>query len=81
MVPPEYVQTMRKSMLNRCPVSSYDEVCKLFKKELGAMPEDVSYFSFSVCLSSYSTWVFYSFHSYHYICLGGRSLILVACWT
>ncbi|KAI3994389.1 hypothetical protein MKX01_012646 [Papaver californicum] len=41
VVPPEYVQTMRKSMLNRCPVSSYDEVCKLFKKELGAMPEDI----------------------------------------
>lgn len=37
MVPPEYVQTMRKSMLNRCLVSSYDEVCKLFKKELGVM--------------------------------------------
>ncbi|RZC78249.1 hypothetical protein C5167_002446 [Papaver somniferum] len=41
VVPPEYVKTMRKSMLNRCPVSSYDEVCKLFKKELGAMPEDI----------------------------------------
>ncbi|XVF40738.1 hypothetical protein PTKIN_Ptkin01aG0139000 [Pterospermum kingtungense] len=41
LVPDEYVQTMRESMLNRCPVSSYDQVCEVFKKELGATPEKI----------------------------------------
>ncbi|XP_022743588.1 putative ABC1 protein At2g40090 isoform X1 [Durio zibethinus] len=41
LVPQEYVQTMRESMLNRCPVSSYDQVCEVFKKELGEMPDKV----------------------------------------
>ncbi|XWS56720.1 hypothetical protein CRYUN_Cryun09bG0109600 [Craigia yunnanensis] len=41
LVPQEYVQTMRESMLNRCPVSSYDQVCEVFKKELGETPEKV----------------------------------------
>ncbi|OUZ99089.1 UbiB domain [Macleaya cordata] len=41
VVPEEYVQTMRASMLNKCPVSSYDQVCEVFKKELGAMPEEI----------------------------------------
>lgn len=42
LVPQEYVQTMRESMLNKCPVSSYDQVCEVFKKELGETPEMVS---------------------------------------
>ncbi|KAK6234339.1 hypothetical protein QUC31_006745 [Theobroma cacao] len=41
LVPQEYVQTMRESMLNRCPVSSYDQVCEVFKKELGETPDKI----------------------------------------
>ncbi|GMY08211.1 putative ABC1 protein At2g40090 isoform X1 [Fagus crenata] len=41
LVPQEYVQTMRESMLNKCPVSSYDQVCQVFKKELGETPDKV----------------------------------------
>ncbi|KAK8517153.1 hypothetical protein V6N13_092439 [Hibiscus sabdariffa] len=41
LVPQEYVITMRESMLNKCPVSSYDQVCEVFKKELGQMPDKV----------------------------------------
>ncbi|XXG70323.1 hypothetical protein AAC387_Pa06g3106 [Persea americana] len=41
LVPQEYVQTMRASMLNRCPVSSYDQVCEVFMKELGSMPHEI----------------------------------------
>lgn len=28
-------------MLNRCPTSSYDQVCQVVKKELGGAPEEV----------------------------------------
>ncbi|RVW81369.1 putative ABC1 protein [Vitis vinifera] len=41
LVPQEYVQIMRESMLNRCPVSSYEQVCEVFKKELGRTPDEV----------------------------------------
>ncbi|XP_028803763.1 putative ABC1 protein At2g40090 isoform X2 [Neltuma alba] len=41
LIPQEYVQTMRESMLNKCPVSSYDQVCQVFKKELGETPDTV----------------------------------------
>ncbi|XP_075514137.1 LOW QUALITY PROTEIN: putative ABC1 protein At2g40090 [Primulina tabacum] len=41
LVPDEYVQIMRQSMLNRCPVSSYDQVCDVIKKELGGMPDEI----------------------------------------
>lgn len=41
LLPEEYVRTMRATMLNRCPVSSYDQVCKVIKKELGAMPDEI----------------------------------------
>ncbi|OMO94989.1 hypothetical protein CCACVL1_05657 [Corchorus capsularis] len=41
LIPQEYVQTMRESMLNRCPVSSYDQVCEVFRKELGQTPDKV----------------------------------------
>jgi hypothetical protein len=30
-------------MLNRCPVSSYDQVCQVFKKELGETPDKVCF--------------------------------------
>ncbi|XP_020086606.1 putative ABC1 protein At2g40090 [Ananas comosus] len=41
VVPQEYVQTMRASMLKRCPISSYDQVRSVFMKELGHPPENV----------------------------------------
>ncbi|GMH04203.1 hypothetical protein Nepgr_006042 [Nepenthes gracilis] len=41
LVPEEYVKTMRESMLNRCPVSSYDQVCQVIKKELGGTPDEI----------------------------------------
>lgn len=28
-------------MLNKCPVSSYEQVCNVFKKELGDTPDKV----------------------------------------
>lgn len=41
-MPEEYVQTMRASMLKRCPVSSYEQVCRVFGKDMGESPETVS---------------------------------------
>ncbi|CAA6655150.1 unnamed protein product [Spirodela intermedia] len=41
VLPQEYVQTMRASMLKCCPVSSYDQLCEVFSKELGKLPEEV----------------------------------------
>ncbi|GAB2299544.1 hypothetical protein Dimus_033610 [Dionaea muscipula] len=41
LIPEEYVKTMRESMLNRCPVSSYDQVCEVIQKELGGKPEEI----------------------------------------
>ncbi|KAK4489268.1 hypothetical protein RD792_005065 [Penstemon davidsonii] len=41
LVPEEYVQIMRQSMLNRCPVSSYDRVREVVKKELGGEPDEI----------------------------------------
>ncbi|KAG2332407.1 hypothetical protein Bca52824_003587 [Brassica carinata] len=41
LVPEEYVHTMRDSMLNKCPVSSYEQVCEVFKKEVGETPDKV----------------------------------------
>ncbi|CAI9091698.1 OLC1v1026791C3 [Oldenlandia corymbosa var. corymbosa] len=32
---------MRESMLNKCPVSSYNQVCQVIKKELGASPDEI----------------------------------------
>ncbi|CAM8913582.1 unnamed protein product [Rhodiola kirilowii] len=32
---------MRESMLNKCPVSSYDQICEVVKNELGAKPEEL----------------------------------------
>lgn len=40
-MPEEYVQTMRASMLKRCPVSSYEEVRRVFRKDIGELPETV----------------------------------------
>lgn len=41
LVPDEYVQIMRESMLNKCPVSSYDQVREVVRKELGGFPEEI----------------------------------------
>ncbi|QHN82063.1 Putative ABC1 protein [Arachis hypogaea] len=41
LVPQEYVITLRESMLNRCPVSSYEQICEVFKRELGDTPENI----------------------------------------
>lgn len=41
LIPEEYVQVMRESMLNRCPVSTYDQVCEVVKKELGGTPDEI----------------------------------------
>ncbi|XP_022891582.1 putative ABC1 protein At2g40090 isoform X1 [Olea europaea var. sylvestris] len=41
LVPAEYVQIMRESMLNRCPVSSYDQVREVIKNELGGAPDEI----------------------------------------
>ncbi|KAF5959659.1 hypothetical protein HYC85_000868 [Camellia sinensis] len=41
LVPQEYVLRMRESLLNRCPVSSYDQVCEVVKTELGGMPDEI----------------------------------------
>lgn len=41
LVPEEYVQIMRESMLNKCPVSTYDQVREVVKKELGGTPEEI----------------------------------------
>ncbi|CAI9762228.1 unnamed protein product [Fraxinus pennsylvanica] len=41
LVPAEYVQIMRESMLNRCPVSSYDQVREVVKNELGGAPDEI----------------------------------------
>ncbi|KAI3799967.1 hypothetical protein L1987_35273 [Smallanthus sonchifolius] len=41
LVPQEYIKTLRESMLNRCPTSSYEQVCQVVKKELGGPPEEI----------------------------------------
>ncbi|KAI4372936.1 hypothetical protein MLD38_011115 [Melastoma candidum] len=41
LVPDEYVQVMRESMLNKCPVSSFDQVGEVIKKELGETPDKI----------------------------------------
>ncbi|KAK6121423.1 hypothetical protein DH2020_044825 [Rehmannia glutinosa] len=41
LVPDEYVQIMSQSMLNRCPVSSYNQVREVVKKELGGAPDEI----------------------------------------
>nr|GMD59106.1 putative ABC1 protein At2g40090 [Ipomoea batatas] len=41
LVPDEYVHIMRESMLNRCPQSSYEQVCEVVSKELGGTPDQI----------------------------------------
>ncbi|GLJ21461.1 hypothetical protein SUGI_0395900 [Cryptomeria japonica] len=41
LIPQEYVEVMRTSMLNKCPTSSYSQVCDVFTKELGKLPHEV----------------------------------------
>lgn len=41
LLPAEYVEAMRRSMLNKCPESSYTQVCQVFLAELGKLPNEV----------------------------------------
>ncbi|WOH09058.1 hypothetical protein DCAR_0728511 [Daucus carota subsp. sativus] len=41
LVPQEYVEILRESMLNKCPVSSYEQVCEVVKSELGELPDKI----------------------------------------
>lgn len=43
LVPQEYVQIMREHMLNKCPVSPYNQVCEVVKRELGETPDKVDF--------------------------------------
>ena len=39
LLPEEYVQTMRRTTLDQCPVSPYAEVARIVQEELGQPPE------------------------------------------
>jgi len=41
LLPEEYVVTMREHMLDKCPISSYDEVRHIIQEDLGAPPEQL----------------------------------------
>lgn len=41
LLPSEYVQTMKNCMLDKCPVSTFEQVCELFKAELGRLPDEI----------------------------------------
>ena len=41
LIPAEYVQTMRRHMLNRCPVSSWADVQQTITEDLGAPPTEL----------------------------------------
>jgi predicted unusual protein kinase regulating ubiquinone biosynthesis (AarF/ABC1/UbiB family) len=41
LLPGEYVQTMRKHLLDRCPASSLDAVRRVVERDLGAPPEQL----------------------------------------
>lgn len=38
LLPEEYVATLRKSMLDQCPVSTFAQVIRTINQELGAPP-------------------------------------------
>lgn len=62
-MPQEYVEILRESMLNKCPVSSYEQVCEVVKSELGELPDKVC----CICLSSNyhgDRWIFAAFTIY-----------------
>lgn len=42
LLPEEYVKIMRASMLDKCPVSTYKQVCDVFLAQLGSLPNEVS---------------------------------------
>lgn len=49
-------------MLNKCPVSSYDQVCDVFKKELGKTPDQVC--TFDIVFLAFLTTSFVECNSY-----------------
>ena len=42
LVPKEFVQVMRATMLDKCPVQTYKQVCDVFLAELGQLPHEVT---------------------------------------
>lgn len=46
LLPEEYVLTMRRHLLDRCPASDYDDVARVVERDLGA-PVDALFSSFS----------------------------------
>eukprot|EP00210_Caulerpa_lentillifera_P005305 g5068.t2 len=45
LLPEEYVQTMQENVLDKCPLTSYEDVKGTFVQELGRLPEELfSYF-------------------------------------
>ena len=41
ILPEEYVRTMRDYMLDKCPVSSYQDIAKVIEEDLGKKPEEL----------------------------------------
>ncbi len=41
LLPEEYVLTMRRTMLDQCPVSPYPEVARIVREDLGSTPEEL----------------------------------------
>ncbi|EFN51969.1 hypothetical protein CHLNCDRAFT_32749 [Chlorella variabilis] len=41
LLPAEYVETMREHMLDRCPVSTYEQVRQTIQEDLGRVPEEL----------------------------------------
>lgn len=41
ILPVEYVNTMRDYMLDKCPVSSYNDIAEVIEEDLGRKPEEL----------------------------------------
>ncbi len=41
ILPVEYVNTMRDYMLDKCPVSSYQDIAEVIQEDLGRKPEEL----------------------------------------
>jgi aarF domain-containing kinase len=41
LLPAEYVRVMQESMLDKCPVSTYEQISAVIQRELGLTPEQV----------------------------------------
>ena len=67
LLPEEYVQTMRRTMLDQCPVSPYSEVSQMIAKELGSKPEALfaSFEEMPIASASLAQVIHLSAESYH----------------